>query len=343
MSAAALPRIAITLGDPAGIGPEIALKAALDPAVREVCRPVLFGDRVVLEQHAKACGLTPAIHSFTRAADAQWKNDAVALVERRQFSPGELLLGTITGSHGESALDSAKAAIDAALAGDVDAVVAAPQTEAAIKLAGIEFDGYPTFVARCTGVPPEDAFLMLCFDANHDKAGEARSEIRIVHATLHVSVRHALELLTRDRVLNAIRSADSALRRFGVRAPRLAVSGLNPHAGENGLFGDEERTVITPAIRDAARNGVAAEGPFGADTMFLKTGYDAFVVMLHDQGHIMAKTHAFEGTAAVTIGTPVLFSSVAHGSALEIAGRNRASPGAVISAVRRLAGMAAIA
>ncbi len=343
MSAAALPRIAITLGDPAGIGPEIALKAALDPAVREVCRPLLFGDPLVLRQHAAACGLAPSIHTFTRATDA-WNADgagadAVQLVERRQFSPGELMLGTITGSHGESALDSAKAAIDAALAGDVDAVVAAPQTEAAIKLAGIEFDGYPTFVARCTGVPPEDAFLMLCFEGRD----EARSEIRIVHATLHVSVRHALELLTRDRVLNAIRSADSALRRFGVRAPRLAVSGLNPHAGENGLFGDEERTVIAPAIRDATRNGVSAEGPFGADTMFLKTGYDAFVVMIHDQGHIMAKTHAFQGTAAVTIGTPVLFSSVAHGSALEIAGRNKASPGAVISAVRRLAGMAAMA
>ncbi len=306
--------------------------------MREICRPLLFGDYGVIEKHAAACALHPAIRRVARAADARWEDGAVPLVERRQFSPGELQLGTITAAHGESALDSAKAAIDAALAGDVDAVVAAPQTESAIKLAGIEFDGYPGFVARCTGVPPEDAFLMLCFEQGK---GTIRRETRIVHATLHVSVRQALELLTRDRVLNAIRSADGALRRFGIRAPRIAVSGLNPHSGEGGLFGNEERDVITPAIRDAVKNGVVAEGPFGADTMFLKDGYDAFVVMLHDQGHIMAKTHAFDGAAAITIGTPVLFSSVAHGSALEIAGKNRASPAAMISAVRRLAGVAA--
>jgi 4-hydroxythreonine-4-phosphate dehydrogenase len=333
---APLPRIAITLGDPAGIGPEVALKAALDPEVRQICRPLLFGDPGVLEMQALACGLRPSIRRVLRATDAIWEGDAIPLVERRQFSAGELHVGTISAPNGESALDSAKAAIDAALAGDVDAVVAAPQTEAAIKLAGIEFDGYPTFVARCTGVPPEDAFLMLCFERG---TGNERSETRIVHATLHVSLRHALELLTRDRVLHAIRSADSALRRFGIPAPRIAVSGLNPHAGEGGLFGEEEKQIITPAIRDANKNGVRAEGPFGADTMFLKERFDAFVVMVHDQGHIMAKTHAFDGTAAITIGTPVLFSSVAHGSALEIAGKNRANPGAVISAIRRLAGV----
>jgi 4-hydroxythreonine-4-phosphate dehydrogenase len=333
-----LPRIAISLGDPAGIGPEIALKTLLDPEVRRICRPVLFGDYSVLELQAAACGLQPRLRRALKAADAQWDDETVTLVERRQFSPGELQLGTITASHGESALDSAKAAIDAALAGDVDAVVAAPQTEAAIKLAGIEFDGYPTFVARCTGVRPEDAFLMLCFEHG---SGDTRRETRIVHTTLHVSLKHALELITRDRVLNAIRSTDTALRRFGIEAPRIAVSGLNPHAGESGLFGDEERNIIAPAIRDAIANGARAEGPYGADTMFLKQGFDAFVVMVHDQGHIMAKTHAFEGTAALTIGTPVLFSSVAHGSALEIAGKNRASPGALISAIRRLAGVSA--
>src|SRR6266487_3935537 len=273
-----LPRIAITTGDPAGIGPEIALKAALAPQVRKICRPLLVGDRSALEAHADACGLKPDLRCLTRAADAAWNDGALTLVERRHFRPGELHIGAIAAPHGEAALDSAKTAIDAALAGEVDAVVAAPHTESAIKL------------------------------------------------------------VRRDRVLHAIRSADSALRRMGIAHPRIAVSGLNPHAGEGGLFGDEEQEIIGPAIADAKKNDVAAEGPFGADTMFLKKGYDAFVVMIHDQGHILAKTQAFSDTAAITIGTPVLFSSVAHGSALDIAGKNRADPGGIISAIRRLAG-----
>jgi 4-hydroxythreonine-4-phosphate dehydrogenase len=327
----ALPRVAISTGDPAGIGPEIALKAALDPQVLKLCRPLLVGDRGALQAHAAASGLAPKIRSVKRAADAVWNEGEVTLLERRQFGPGELHIGAIAAPHGEAALDSAKTAIDAALAGEVEAVVAAPQTEAAIKLAGIEFDGYPGFVARCTGVPPEDAFLMICFDAGG-------AEMRIAHATLHVSLRRAIELLTRDRVANAIRSADSALRRMGIAAPRVAVSGLNPHAGEGGLFGDEEKELIAPAIADAKRNGVEAEGPFGADTLFQKKGYDAFVVMVHDQGHIVAKNLAPNRTAGLTIGTPVLFSSVAHGSALDIAGKNRATPAAMIEAIRRLAG-----
>jgi 4-hydroxythreonine-4-phosphate dehydrogenase len=328
-----LPRIAISTGDPAGIGPEIALKAAFDREVRKICRPLLVGDRGALEAHAAACGLNPRIDAVARAGDARWSEGAITLVERRQFKPGELHMGAIAAPHGEAALDSARAAIGAALSGEVDGVVAAPQTESSIKLAGIKFDGYPTFVARCAGVPPEDAFLMICFDSNG-------TELRIAHATLHVSLRRAIRLLTRDRVLHAIRSTDSALRRMRIVSPRIAVSGLNPHAGEGGLFGDEEIEVIGPAIADAKKNGVTAEGPFGADTMFLKKGYDAFVVMVHDQGHVMARTHGFAG-AALTIGTPVLFSSVAHGSALDIAGKNRADPGALVSAIRRLAGASA--
>jgi len=328
-----LPRIAIATGDPAGIGPEIALKAAIDPQVRRICRPLLVGDRGALEAHAAACGLAPHIQSVPRAAGSSWEDGAVNLLERRHLAPGELHLGAIAAPHGEAALDSAKAAIDAALAGEVDAVVAAPHTESAIKLAGIRFDGYPGFVARCTGLSPEDAFLMICFDSRG-------SEVRITHATLHASLRQAIDLVTRSRVLNAIRATDSALRRLGVASPRIAVSGLNPHAGESGLFGEEELDIIGPAISDAQKAGVAAEGPFGADTMFLRKGYDAFVVMIHDQGHIMAKTQAFAGSAALTIGTPVLFSSVAHGSALDIAGKNRADPGAMIAAIRRVAGAA---
>src|SRR3989454_5919424 len=235
-----LPRIATSTGDPAGIGPEVTLKAALDPRVNKICRPLLVGDRGALEAHAAACGLAPNLRSVARAADATWNDGALPLVERRQFKPGELHIGAIAAPHGEAALDSAKTAIDTALAGEVDAVVAAPHTESSIKLAGIEFDGYPTFVARCTGVPPEDAFLMICFD-------HGGTEMRIAHATLHASLRRAIKLVTRDPGLHASRPADSALRRLGIASPRIAASGLNPPPGEGGPLGGEGAQSNGPA------------------------------------------------------------------------------------------------
>lgn len=324
----AKPVIAIALGDPAGIGPEVALKAALDPRVRAACRPLLVGDRAALEAHAAACGLTPAISATERAADARFDDGSVALLERHVLAPNELRLGTVAAAHGRAVVDAARAAIQAARAGTAYAVVGAPHTEQAVAQAGIAFDGYPGLVARETGVDPDDAVLMLCWD-----------RMKIAHTTLHLSVRQALERLTPARVRHTIQATDTALRRLGITTPRLAVSGLNPHAGEGGLFGREDADVIAPAIQDARAAGVAAEGPFGADTMFHRTEFDAFVVMLHDQGHIPAKLLAPNRTAALTIGTPVLFSSVGHGSALDIAGKNQANPAAMIEAVLRMAGV----
>jgi 4-hydroxy-L-threonine phosphate dehydrogenase PdxA len=172
-----------------------------------------------------------------------------------------------------------------------------------------------------------DVFLMLAF-----------GDTRIVHCTLHVGVAEALALITRERVGQAIRAADTALRRIGIAQPRICVSGLNPHAGEGGLFGREEIDTIGPAIEDAKADGIAVTGPFGADTMFQRKDVDAFVVMLHDQGHITAKLLAINQSAALSIGSPILFASVAHGSAFDIAGKGVASPAAMIEAIARLAG-----
>jgi 4-hydroxy-L-threonine phosphate dehydrogenase PdxA len=324
-----LPRIAIALGDPSGIGPEIALKAALDPQVRAVCRPLLVGDRVALEAHGKGSGLSPRLASFESAAAARWNDGEISFVERHNYKPGEFALGQVGAIHGRAALDAARTAIEAAMEGAVEAVVAAPQTEKSIALAGVHFDGYPTFVARCAKVDPNDAYLMICF-----------GDTRIVHTTLHVSLRRALDLITRERVRHVIQSADNALRRLGVsHSPKIAVSGLNPHAGEDRLFGDEDQDIIAPAIAEARSAGIAVEGPFGCDTMFGRKGYDAYVVMVHDQGHIAAKLQAPNRTAGLTIGTPILFSSVAHGSAHDIAGQGKANHQAMVEAVRRLAGV----
>jgi len=321
-----LPRIAIATGDPAGIGPEIALKAALDRRVTAICRPLLVGDPATVELHAKAAGLAPRLHVIGNASDAAWSNGALNLLDAGDGANAPPVFGKVDAAYGRASLAAARRAIQCALAGDAEAVVAAPQTERSIAAAGIAFDGYPSFVARETGTPVNDVYLMICFD-----------EARIVHATLHVSVREALALITRERIERVIRVTDVALKRLGIAQPKIYVSGLNPHAGEEGMFGRDEIEIIAPAIQSAAQNGVDVSGPFGADTMFRKKGSDAFIVMLHDQGHIAAKLQAFNRTAGLSIGSPILFSSVAHGSAHDIAGKGVADPGAMIEAITRLA------
>jgi 4-hydroxythreonine-4-phosphate dehydrogenase len=323
-----LPKIALPMGDQAGIGPEIALKAVLDPRVRAICRPVLVGDRRALDWHAQSCGIAADIVSIDGFADAG-ASERVEIIDLDQFHDDPLQPGEITAAHGRAAVDAAAFAIKGAMAGEVEAVVACPQTEMAIHQAGIAFDGYPSFVARCTATPVDDAFLMLCFDTK-----------RIVHTTLHVSLRRCIDLITHERLMRVMRATHDVLRGLGVVLPRIAVSGLNPHAGEGGMFGDEEIDIIVPALEAARQAGLLVEGPFGADTMFHKPGFDAFIVMYHDQGHLAAKLLATNRTAGMTIGTPILFSSVAHGSALDIAGQNKASPEAVVEAVQRLAGAA---
>jgi 4-hydroxy-L-threonine phosphate dehydrogenase PdxA len=308
------PRVAIATGDPGGIGPEISIKAALDPAVRALCEPVVIGDRGALEKQAKACRLSL---------------DGIEIVERAQLRRGELEIGGINPAHGRAALDSAKAAILGAMQGEYDAVVAAPHTETAIHAAGIEFDGYPSFVARTTGLAPDDGILMLCF-------GWQGREVRIAHVTLHASVAKALGMITTERVARTITAVDAALKKLGIEAPRIAVSGVNPHAGEGGAFGREDLDIVLPAIDTVRAAGIVADGPIGADTLIQRPGYDACVVMLHDQGHVAAKLLAPNGAAALTIGTPVLFSSVGHGSALDIAGQGRAEHRAMVEAITRL-------
>jgi 4-hydroxy-L-threonine phosphate dehydrogenase PdxA len=308
------PRIAIATGDPAGIGPEISIKAALDPAVLRLCRPVVIGDRGALEQHAKACRLSLA---------------GIDVVQRNQFRPGELKIGTVDAAHGRAALDSAQVAVQGALAGEYQAVVAAPHTETAIHAAGIAFDGYPSFVARSAGLAPDDGILMLCF-------GYGGREIRIAHVTLHASVLKSLSMITQPRVLRTIRAVWETLIKLGIEKPRIAVSGVNPHAGEGGAFGSEDLDIVAPAIEQARRDGIVADGPIGADTLIQRKAYDAYVVMLHDQGHVAAKLLAPNGAAALTIGTPVLFSSVGHGSALAIAGKGKAEHRAMVEAITRL-------
>lgn len=279
------------------------MKAALDRNVRAMCEPVLVGARAVLAAHGRVL-----------------KSLSIVETPAREFHVGE-----IRPEHGLAALDAARTAIEGALAGKYAAVVAAPHSETAIRAAGIEFDGYPSFVARVAGLPPDDGILMLCFQSQN-------REVRIPHVTLHASVREAVGLISTERVLKTIRAAHRALRQLGIEKPKIAVGGLNPHA-----TGVEESTLISPAVERAREESIAADGPIGADTLLQRPGYDAYIVMLHDQGHVAAKLLAPNRAAALTIGTPVLFSSVAHGAAFDIAGRNRADPSAMVEAITRVA------
>jgi len=320
-------KIAVATGDAAGIGPEISIKSALDPSVRRLCTPILVSDPALLQRHAQACGLPSTFHVIDRIDGAVLAGHDLVVLDPGCPEAAGIGLGEVTANSGRASLAFASAAIRAALTGQVDAVVAAPQNQKAIALAGIEFDGYPSFVARETGLGPHDVFLMLCFGST-----------RIAHCTLHVSVREAVSLITRERVRRVVAATDRALKRLGIPSPIIYVGGLNPHAGEDGLFGSEDLDIVKPAIDEAAADGVRVSGPYGADTMFHKKGGDAFIVMLHDQGHIAAKLQAPHATAGLAIGSPILFSSVAHGTGHDIVGKGVASPRAMIEAISRLAG-----
>ncbi len=309
----AKPRIAIAIGDPAGIGPEIALKAALNRGVREFCEPIIVGDTEVLARYAHTLRKTPPEN----------------IVDLGAMNVNFLTPGESDAACGRAILEYAGRAIDMATSGEVDAVVACPQTQSSIKSAGIEFDGYPSYVAKRTGTDPDDVFMMLVSD-----------RLRIAHVTLHVGVRKALDMIDHERIVRTLKAADVALKRIGIASPRIAVSGIDPHAGEGGLFGSDDIEIVAPAIAEARNAGIDASGPFGADTMYLDERFDAYTVMFHDQGHIPAKLIGFTGTAAFAIGTPILFSSVAHGSALDIAGKGKADPSALIWTLKQISGAA---
>jgi len=326
MSNGTQPVVAIATGDPAGIGPEISMKAALDPSVSAICRPVLVGDPYLVKRHAESCRIGTNIRVVERIVKADMTNGDLIVLACPSSETAEISFGCTSAASGRASLAAARMAIRAAMTGDVDSVVAAPQNQTSIAMAEIDFDGYPSFVARETGIDRHDVYLMLCF-----------GDVKIVHCTLHVSVKQAISQITEQRVGHVIAVTDRTLKSLGVANPIINVSGLNPHAGEDGLFGSEELDIIKPAIDKAIDAGIRASGPFGADTIFHRRGCDAFIVMLHDQGHIPAKLLARNATAGLSIGSPILFSSVAHGSGHDIVGKGVADPKAMIEAIYRLA------
>ena len=312
------PRIAIPLGDPNGIGPEIAIKAAIDDRVRAVACPVLVGDRAVIAFYGGKLGLSDALDVL--------EEDSEVVIDALDALGGPPGPGAVSADAGRAAIAYASRAIALALGSEVAAVVAAPHNETAVAQAGIAFNGYPGLLAQETGVAPDKVFLML-----------VSPRYRIVHVTLHMALRAALDAITSELVLSAARAADRALKRLGIAAPKLAACGINPHAGEGGLFGDEDEAIVGPALIAARAEGISIDGPAGADLLFAQARYDGYLAMYHDQGHIPVKIEGRGKSFGMSIGTPVLFSTVAHGSAHDIAGRGIADPQALIGTILQMA------
>jgi 4-hydroxy-L-threonine phosphate dehydrogenase PdxA len=304
---AAATRIAIAIGDPNGIGPEIAVKAARHFAGGAI-EPVLVGDEFVVREYGGA-GLALAPVNALQAAG---------------FVPGKIdpRAGAATVAYIQEAVRLAKA-------GEVAAIVACPQNETAINGAGIPFSGYAGLLAQLTNTAEDKVFLML-----------VAAGLRIAHVTLHESVSSALGRITTDRVVAAALASVRAVQRLGVSNPKIGIFGINPHAGENGLFGDDDERITQPAVARLKSLGVRAEGPAGADVMLSQRKHDVYLAMLHDQGHIPIKLVSPLRSSALSIGTPVLFSSVGHGSAHDIAGKGVADPISVIETFALLSGVA---
>ncbi len=328
------PRIAITMGDPAGVGPEICLRLLADPAITGLCTPVVFGDAAVLRACAEKTGL-PFIAPVLAVAD--WagsfsKVDAPCVLDLRVIAPGAFSPGTISAETGCAAFSCVNRALDAALAGEVAAITTAPLNKEAMHMAGIDFPGHTEIFASRTNAP---RWCMMQYS----------KEITCTFATVHAGYAEVPALLTVERILDVIELTAAALLRIRGRAPKIAVLGLNPHAGEHGLFGDrEEERIILPAIEAARAMGIEVEGPLPPDTAFLpwkRRSTDAFVCMYHDQGHIPVKALAFDSAVNTTLGLPIIRTSVDHGTALDIAWQGKADTGSLFAAVRlavRLAG-----
>ena len=329
-----LPILAVTMGDPAGVGPELCLRLLAEPRVVTECVPAVFGDREVLERVGKTCDLAiPAnVISIDQLADSIGSIDRPCVIDHRAIDAASVEPGCVAAACGQAAFAYVDSAIRAAMNGHVAAVVTAPLHKEALRMAGIHYAGHTEILAERTGT---QRFCMML----------TSQQITASLVTTHCGLRDVADQLTEQRILEVIELTADAMQRIRRRAPRLAVCGLNPHAGEGGLFGQaEEERLIGPAIAAARRQGIDIEGPLPPDTAFVPDRLrrtDAHVCMYHDQGLIPLKMLAFDTAVNVTLGLPIVRTSVDHGTAMDIAWTGRARVESLVHAAllaKRLAG-----
>jgi 4-phospho-D-threonate 3-dehydrogenase / 4-phospho-D-erythronate 3-dehydrogenase len=325
------PTIGITMGDAAGISPEILVKSLADPTIRDFCEPVILGDIRVVAAAAKAAGLDLSLRAIDRPS--AWRRDgaAFAVVDYRDVDPATVKVGVIEPALGAAAVRYTREAARYALSGEIDGIVSAPLNKESMRAAGFHYEGATEIFAEEAGVKRYAMVLLL-------------GEMRLLLLTNHMSLREACDKVTKARVHEKILLAHEALVGQGIAAPRIAVSALNPHAGEGGLFGREEIEEIEPAIADARAAGVNAIGPVPADTVFYKTKqgmYDLTIALYHDQGLGAVKLLGFGDVVTLLVGLPFIRTSTGHGTAFDIAGKGIANHKNLLEAIRTAAELAA--
>lgn len=325
-----LPLIAVTMGDPAGIGPEIIARAFANPEFHQQNRALVVGDAAILERAARLLDLPLRLNVIEEPEDAAFEPGSVDVLVETDL-PEDLPFGKLDARAGDAAFRYVEKAVKLANAGRVAAIATAPLNKEAMHLAGHKYPGHTEILAGLTGT--RDYAMMLVTD-----------ELKVIHVSTHISLREAIERARPERELAVIRLAHESLQKLGVQNPRVAVAGLNPHAGENGLFGAEDAEQIAPAVAAAVDEGIDATGPHPPDTVMMRarTGvYDIVVVQYHDQGHIPIKLMGFDTGVNVTVGLPFFRTSVDHGTAFDIAGTGKAEPESLRAALdlaRTLAG-----
>jgi len=318
------PIIAITMGDAAGIGPEVIVKALLSEQVYQLCRPLVVGEGMAVRKAVKLVGRPVTLHTVEVVTEVEGQSGTIDLLDLHNLNDKEVVTGRVCKACGKAAVEYIMTATRLVQEGQVKALVTAPISKEATRLAGYGEMGHLELLAHAIGAT-EYATMLLS------------GRLRVVHLSTHYSLKNACDLVTRERVLARLKLTHQSFKEWGIEHPRIAVAALNPHAGEGGLLGSEEIEEILPAIQEAKGLAISASGPFPADSIFnraLSGEFDVVLAMYHDQGHIPIKVHGFERSVSVALGLPFIRTSVDHGTAFDIAGKGIANPQSLEEAIK---------
>jgi len=316
--------LAITMGDAAGSGPEIVAKSLALPEIRALCRPVVIGDAATMKEALAITRVPGKVKAIKKLDEATFQDGLVEVIDLKNIHLDKLTRGRVDPMAGKAAYEYIKLGTEMALSGAADAIVTSAINKEALNKAGYHYDGHTQLLAELCGV--KDVAMML-----------VSGSLRVSHVSTHVSLFQAIERVRPPRILTVLKLTNEAVQQMGVAEPKIAVSGLNPHSGEGGLFGDEEMKYITPAIEEANKQGMNVVGPLPPDSVFLRTyegQFDAAIAMYHDQGHIAIKMLGITHGVNVTLGLPIIRTSVDHGTNFGKAGKGTADPTSLIEAIK---------